>query len=796
MADSIRIFQLAKELNISHTDILDFLKSKDISVSSHMSPIDGKTQQIVYTEFAKDRQSAERDRKEQVRKEIHDSKVVMKTKSVKKFQILSVQEQRKAEKKKAESKTVETSKDEGKSKKAPQEINPKKKLRKITLRDPEKKEDVKKSKKHKDEIKKDNSAVKRLKKTLASIDSGPKKKSYKKLKKDSNAVDGDQIRVVELSEYASIDEVAKVLDVGTSEVIGKCLQMGILATVNQRLEWDVIELIAGEYDVELKKYEEVVDDLFVTAHSEEELTNAIQRAPVVTIMGHVDHGKTSILDYIRETKVAAGESGGITQRVGAYQVVHNENAITFLDTPGHEAFTAMRARGAQSTDIVILVVAADDSVMPQTIEAINHAKAAEVPIVVAINKIDKQGANPDIVKRELSEKNVLVEEWGGKIQSVNTSAITGEGIDALMEAILLEAEVLDLKANVDIDCKGIVIDSKLDKGLGPVATVLIQKGTLKIGTPFICNNHPGKVRAIMNERNERIKEAKPSDPVQILGFDQVPQAGDIFAEVENESDLKKIANERQRIKREIDLQMVQKTSLDSISAQIKEGDINNLNIIIKADADGSIEALIQSIEKINNDEVGVDIVHKGVGNVTESDVLLAQASQAIIIGFGVQVPSNTKLLASQNNVEIRAYSIIYQIVEDVKMAVEGLLKPDMVEEVIGVAVVKESFKIPKIGFIAGSQVESGKITRDSFVRLIREEEELVSKGSITSLKRFKDDVASVDSGMECGISVEGVKKYFEGDRIVAYKINEIKRTLADSWIISHFLDQKEYHNKF
>jgi translation initiation factor IF-2 len=780
MADSIRIFQLAKELNISHTDILDFLKSKDISVSSHMSPIDGKTQQIVYTEFAKDRQSAERDRKEQVRKEIHDSKVVMKTKSVKKFQILSVQEQREAEKKKAESKAVETSKDEGKSKKAPAEIKPKKKLRKITLREPENKDDGKKAKKHKDDIKKDNSAVKRLKKTLASIDSGPKKKSYKKLKKDSNAVDGDQIRVVELSEYASIDEVAKVLDVGTSEVIGKCLQMGILATVNQRLEWDVIELIAGEYDVELKKYEEVVDDLFVTAHSEEELTNAIQRAPVVTIMGHVDHGKTSILDYIRETKVAAGESGGITQRVGAYQVVHNENAITFLDTPGHEAFTAMRARGAQSTDIVILVVAADDSVMPQTIEAINHAKAAEVPIVVAINKIDKQGANPDIVKRELSEKNVLVEEWGGKIQSVNTSAITGEGIDALMEAILLEAEVLDLKANVDIDCKGIVIDSKLDKGLGPVATVLIQKGTLKIGTPFICNNHPGKVRAIMNERNERIKEAKPSDPVQILGFDQVPQAGDIFAEVENESDLKKIANERQRIKREIDLQMVQKTSLDSISAQIKEGDINNLNIIIKADADGSIEALIQSIEKINNDEVGVDIVHKGVGNVTESDVLLAQASQAIIIGFGVQVPSNTKLLASQNNVEIRAYSIIYQIVEDVKMAVEGLLKPDMVEEVIGVAVVKESFKIPKIGFIAGSQVESGKITRDSFVRLIREEEELVSKGSITSLKRFKDDVASVDSGMECGISVEGVKKYFEGDRIVAYKINEIKRTLADS----------------
>ena len=783
MSDSIRIFQLAKELNISHNDILDFLKSKDISVSSHMSPIDGKTQQIVYTEFAKDRQSAERDRKEQVRKEIHDSKVVMKTRSVKKFKIMSVQDQRKAEKKKTvtknekEQKLIE--KKEG-IKKTLEEKKPKKKLRKISLREPEKREDKKQLKKHKDELKKDSSAVKRLKKTLASIDSGPKKKSYKKSKKDSTNEDDNQKRTIELAEYASIDEIAKVLDVPSSEVIGKCLQMGILATVNQRLDWDVIELIAGEYDVELNKYEEVVDDLFVTTHTAEELSEAIDRAPVVTIMGHVDHGKTSILDYIRETKVAAGESGGITQRVGAYQVLHNENKITFLDTPGHEAFTAMRSRGAQSTDIVILVVAADDSVMPQTIEAINHAKAAEVPIIVAINKVDKQGSNPDVVKRELSEKDVLVEDWGGKIQSVNTSAKTGEGIDALMEAILLEAEVLNLKANENIDCKGIVIDSKLDKGLGPVATVLIQKGTLKIGTPFICNNFPGKVRAIMNERNERIKEAKPSDAVQILGFDQVPQSGDIFAEVENESDLKKIANERQRIKREIDLQMVQKTSLDSISAQIKEGDINNLNIIIKADSDGSIEALIQSIEKIHNDEVGVDIVHKGVGNVTESDVLLAQASQAIIIGFGVQIPSNTKLLASQNNVEIRAYSIIYQIVEDVKMAVEGLLKPDMIEEVIGTAIVKESFKIPKIGFIAGSQVESGKITRDCFVRLIREEEELVSKGSIISLKRFKDDVVSVDSGMECGISVEGVKKYFEGDRIVAYRINEIKRTLADS----------------
>tara|TARA_B100001123_G_scaffold445961_1_gene598949 strand:- start:470 stop:2788 length:2319 start_codon:yes stop_codon:yes gene_type:complete len=772
MTDSKRVFDLAKELNISHTDILDFLKSKNISATSPMSPIDGKTQQLVYTEFAKDRQSAERDRKEQVRKEIHDSKVKMETKTVKKFKILSVKDEKKelAEEK-------DKKKPESKDKKETKKTEPKKKLRKITLTELAPKKGKNKSQKP-SEVKKDASAEKRLKQTLAEIESSRKKKVYKKPKKENETdLDGEK-RVIELAEYASVDEIAKVLDVNSSEIIAKCLQIGYLATVNQRLEWEIIELIAEEYGVEINKAEEVVDDLFVTAHSEEELKNASIRPPVVTIMGHVDHGKTSILDYIRETNVVAGESGGITQRIGAYQVDYKDNKITFLDTPGHEAFTAMRARGAKSTDIVILVVAADDSVMPQTIEAINHAKAAEVPIIVAINKIDKPESDIDKVKRELSEKDVLVEDWGGKIQCIHTSAKSGEGIDGLMEAILLESEVLDLKANSEILSKGVVIDSRLDKGLGPVATILVQKGTVKIGTPFMCNNFPGKVRAIMNERNDRIQTANPSSAVQILGFDQVPQSGDIFAEVENESDLKKIASERQRIKREIDLSTVKKNTLDSISAQIKEGDINNLNIIIKADSDGSIEALADSLEKIKNDEVGVDTVHKGVGNVTESDVLLAEASNAVILGFNVQIPSNTRLQANQSNVEIRSYNIIYQAVEDIKLAVEGLLKPDLVEEIIGEAIVKEAFKIPKIGFIAGSQVESGSITRDSLVKIIREEEEILNEGKISSLKRFKDDVNTVEAGLECGIGVEGIKKYLSGDRIVAYKINEIKRKLS------------------
>ena len=549
-----------------------------------------------------------------------------------------------------------------------------------------------------------------------------------------------------------------------------------MATINQRLDWDVIELIANHFEFQAEKIEDVTEDLFSIEDTEEDKKNAVSRSPVVTVMGHVDHGKTSLLDYIRKTKVADGESGGITQHIGAYKVdVKNNNSITFLDTPGHEAFTAMRARGAQVTDIVILIVAADDAVMPQTKEAISHSKAAGVPMIVAINKCDKPGADPDKVRRELSENDVLVESWGGKVQSVEISALNGDGIDDLLDSLLLETEILDLKANKDSLAIGTVIDSKLDKGLGPIGTVLIQKGTLNIGDPFICNDFSGKVKSIMNDNGKRLKTAGPSDAVQLQGFDIVPKAGDLIAVLENEKDLKKISNERQKNRREIEQKRIS-FSLNEMSALIREGSIKSLPVIIKGDVDGSIDALSENIVKLNNDEVEIKVIHSAVGMVTESDVLLAEASDAVIIGFNVQVSSNAKLQASQAGVDIRIYSVIYNVVDDIKLALEGLLEPDRVENIVGKAIVQQQFKIPNLGFIAGSKVTEGIIQRNMGARLYRDEE-LFIEGKIESLKRFKDDVKDVKEGLECGIGVSGMKKYLEGDVIEVFEVKEVKRTL-------------------
>ena len=795
----IRIFQIAKELNISHTDILSFLDSKGVDVKSHMSPVNDDVHNLIMAEFAKDKKLVERFRKEKIRKEIHDSRLKEKQESQKKLQLLSLKEQRKIEKserienEKAKQEVLdmpvdraEKRSERSKSAKAVKKkfAAPKKqKLRKINLSNIQSEigqgtqaKQSKPSKEKKDPI--STSVKTQVKATLAAIGSKKKKKSYKKSKTKEDSIGNaeDFSNSIKVPEYSSVDELSKILEVSSSDIIAFCLELGTLATINQRLDWDIIELIANHFDFSAEKIKDVSEDIFAFEDSDEDKKKAVPRSPVVTVMGHVDHGKTSLLDYIRNTKIAEGESGGITQHIGAYKVkIKDDKYVTFLDTPGHEAFTAMRARGAQVTDIVILIVAADDAVMPQTKEAISHAKAGKVPIIVAINKIDKPGADPDKVRRELSDNDVLVESWGGKVQSVEISALNGDGVNDLLDSLLVETEILDLKSNKDCLAIGTVIDSKLDRGLGPIGTVLIQKGTLKVGDPFICNDFSGKVRSIMNDDGKRLKKAEPSDAVQLQGFESVPKAGDLLAVIENEKDLKKISSERQKTRREIEQKRIS-FSLNEMSALIKEGSIKTLPIIIKGDVDGSIDALSENLVKLNNDEVEIKVIHKAVGMVTESDVLLAEASSAVIVGFGVQVSSNAKLQASQAGVDIRIYNVIYNVVDEIKLALEGLLEPEKVEKILGKAIVQQQFKIPNLGFIAGSKVTEGVIKRNLQARLFREQE-LIVDGKINSLKRFKDDIKEVKEGLECGIGIEGVKKYKEGDIIEAYEIEEIKRTL-------------------
>ena len=818
----LRIFQIAKELNISHTDIVSFLTSKKIEVSSHMSPVDESVHQMIMEEFAKDKEQVERFRKEQVRKEIHDVRLKKQQESSKKLQLLSLTEQRQLEQAENKKKEELTNQKKLEQEKKDKELEAKKK---IELEERKKKEEsVSKNLKNVDnsnlkakELKKkfkstnklrsinltnmqsaigssggkpstvkknqkndknQKSVKTKVKGILAQMDTKNRKKVHKKDRSRDEVIDlpDGEKPVIQIAEFSNVEELGKLFEVTSSDIIQTCIELGMLVTKNQRIDWDVIELLADHFNFTAEKRTDVGEELFIEDDDEIDLQNATPRAPIVTVMGHVDHGKTSLLDYIRETKVAEGESGGITQHIGAYKVNYNERELTFLDTPGHEAFTAMRARGAQVTDIVILVVAADDAVMPQTIEAISHTKAAGVPMVVAINKMDKPGADPEKVRRSLSEHDVLTETWGGKYQDIEISAMTGKGINTLMESLLLETDVLELKSNKDCNAKATVVDSKLDRGLGPVGTVLISKGTLKIGDPFICGDYPGKVRAITNEHGQRLKQAGPSDAVQIQGYDQVPKAGDRFAVVDNEKELKRISGERQRVRREIE-QKKMAFSLDNMSSLIKEGNIKTLPLIIKGDVDGSVEALAESLEKIRTDEVGIKVIHKSVGMVTESDVLLAEASKAIIIGFHVQVNSNARLQANQAGVDIRTYTVIYQAVEELTLALEGMLEPDKVESSIGKAQVLTQFKIPKIGFIAGCRVTEGLIIRNGKARVIRDGE-LLMEGLINSLKRHKDDAKEVKDGLECGIGIDGIKKFQENDVIEVYEINEVKRKLV------------------
>ncbi len=616
-----------------------------------------------------------------------------------------------------------------------------------------------------------------IKSTLARMDQVPKKKRRKKEKESDEFFEDEGENIIQVTEFVSVAELANLLDVESSEIITACMSLGLMVSINQRLEKDTIIMVCDEFDYEVKFLSEYGEDEIEDIEEEEEDPALLEsRPPVVTIMGHVDHGKTSVLDYVRESNVIAGEAGGITQHIGAYEVTINNKQITFLDTPGHEAFTAMRARGAQATDIVVLVVAADDKVMPQTIEAINHARAAGVPMVVAINKIDKPTANPDMIKKDLSNQDVLVEDWGGKVQCASVSAKTGEGIEHLLELILLESELLDLKANPHRNAHGVLVEAQLDKGRGIVGTVLVQKGTLRKGNPFVAGQFSGRVRAMFDERNNPVDEAPPSTPVQLLGFDGMPQAGDVLVVTDTEYEARSISQKRQQLKREQGFRQIRRLTLDQISKQIAEGAVKELAVLIKADVDGSAEALSDSLMELGTSDVSVNIIHKGVGAITESDVLLAMTTNAVIIGFHVVPNTQARELSQKEQIDIRQYKVIYDVVNDVKLALSGLLEPEISEEIVGTVEIRNVFKASKIGLIAGCYVQSGKIGRNSNVRLIRDSQ-IVHEGKLSSLKRFKDDVKEVATGFECGLTFENYRDIKEGDIVEVYELIETARTL-------------------
>jgi len=840
-----RIYRVAKEFNLSNEELIDFLGKHNFKVRNQMSQVTDKMYDLIKTHFAQEetekapqesdfrrkleeRKIEEEARKQAIRQEIDDvierSKEVVTVKEKEKEKIKSSLEETekvtKAEKKAVSKKTeeekevqkeIDTKKPKEK-KKEKVEQKPKRHLKRrpvkkiakpeiqkavsISAKKPIEKEselataEKEKGKKKKTKARKKKKTVKidkseidaSIKKTFAKMSDTPKKRKFKKKKKTEQEEEIGDKKVIKTTEFATVSELANLIDVEPSEIISVCMSLGIMVTINQRLDRDTILMVADEFDYTVEfetEYAEEEVELWEEEDKEEDAELLEERPPVVTIMGHVDHGKTSLLDFMRKSNVIVGEAGGITQHIGAYEITHKKRKIVFLDTPGHEAFTAMRARGAKVTDIVVLIIAADDGVMPQTVEAINHARAAGesgVPIIVAINKIDKPDANPDEVRKQLSEHNILVEEWGGKVQDAEISAKTGQGVEQLLEKILLEAEMLELKANPKAKPKGVIIEAEMIKGKGIVSTVLIEKGTLKVGDIFVAGQYNGRVRALFDENNHKVKKAGPSKPVQILGFTGVPQAGDSFVIVDSEQEAKRICNRRQQLRREQSFRQVKRITLDQISKEISEGKVKELSLLIKGDVDGSVEAVADSLMSLSTDEVGVNIVHKGVGTIVESDVLLAEASKAVIIGFHVTINEKARELSREENVDIRRYEVIYDIVNDVKMALSGLLEPERNEEVTGSAEIRKVYKSSKTGLIAGCFMTEGKATRNSYVRLIRDQD-VIYDGKIESLKRFNDDVKEVDSGYECGIVLENCEDIQEGDSMEFYKIVEKARTL-------------------
>ena len=609
---------------------------------------------------------------------------------------------------------------------------------------------------------------------MASLSKNPVKKVYHKEHNDNNS--GEEKKILKTSDFITVGELAGLMDQMPARVIAKCMEMGMMVTINARLDFETIQILADEFGYEAQLMEEYEEE--VLGVEEESSENLKPRHPVVTVMGHVDHGKTSLLDWIRKTHVVSGESGGITQHIGAYEVTTSQGKVTFLDTPGHEAFSAMRARGSQVTDVIVLVVAADSMVMPQTVECIELAKRENVPMVVAITKMDLPTANPDKIRAQLAERGVEVEQWGGQTSCIEVSARTGQGMDVLLETLALEAEILELKANPDTHARGAVVESKLDVGKGSMATILVQNGTLHVGDPFVCGIYAGRVRAMFNERGVQMKEAPPSAPCQVLGFDGTPQAGDELVVVEDEKTAREIASKRRMAARERDLRARKTVSLENSFNDKKEGKLSELNLIVKADVGGSAEALAASLEKLTNKEVRVNIIRKGVGTITESDILFATTAQAIIISFHLMPSLAVREMAQKEGIEIRNYRVIYDCIEDIKNAVEGLLKPIMREELVGEAEIRQVFKVPKVGLIAGCMVTDGEVDRTSLVRVYRNGVELGAT-AVQSLKRMKDDVKSVARGFECGIGLKGYDDIKEGDSLIFFKEVKVARTLED-----------------
>jgi len=832
MSTPIRLNKVLKELNISLDRAVEFLSSKNIEIEPRpTSKIDDETYRLLLNEFQTDK--SDKDKLEEInikKKKELEEKQILEEKT----------EQTPAEELNAELKSSEnaqfsaeinksilpnkTVKDEEKENpEEPSKIQTnfqklsglKKTGEVIDLDSIKKKEDkVEESKKRRRKrISKDisqpkntdkkftnNSKIsnqkvepnddeiqKQIRETLEKLQgksSKSKGAKYRKDKRDQHklkseeelAQQAEESKKIKITEFITVGEIATLMEVSTNEIISACMSLGIMVTMNQRLDAETLAVVADEFGFELDFVKTDIEEEKEEKEEEDLLENLKERPPIVTVMGHVDHGKTSLLDYIRKSSVTEAESGGITQHIGAYSVTVNSKNITFLDTPGHEAFTAMRARGAQITDIVIVVIAADDNIMPQTKEAISHAQAGGVPIIFAINKIDKEGANPDKVKESLASMNLVVEDWGGKIQSQDISAISGKGIDELLEKVLLEAEIMDLKSNPDKLSSGTIIEAYLDKGRGYVSTVLVQNGSLKIGDYILAGKTSGKVKAMFDESGNSLRVAKPSTPVSVLGLDGAPQAGDQYKVLEDEKEAKQIAAKRTQLVREQSVRTQKHLTLDEIGRRIAIGDFNEFNVIIKGDVDGSVEALTDSFQNLSTEEIQVNIIFKGVGAITESDVLLASASEAVIIGFNVKPTQSARKLSEKEQIDIKSYSIIYDAINDLKDAMEGMLSPEMKEENTGEAEVRDLFKISKIGTIAGCMVTSGKIFRNDRVRIIRGDEQIFD-GKLLSLKRFKDDVKEVAKGYDCGIQINDFNDLEIGDLVKCYKEIAVKKKL-------------------